>query len=191
MIIFYEAYNDLVPRMFNNFSEDYYHFRKIPYDTNELSKLVLYRLITKVVAPYQFSQNRNLLPHIWKYENLPDDDQTKINNFRAAGSSTYKRNLEQIILLASANKIPMVLSTFAFDDDLADWNDDMPEILWGEGIAENNLSIRELADQYGLPLIEFAEYAENDQEMFDDSIHMNDYGNINKKVNFLLKSSRH
>ncbi len=36
MIILYHGYNDLVPRMFNEYSDDYYGFRKIPVERKSL-----------------------------------------------------------------------------------------------------------------------------------------------------------
>lgn len=45
MIVIYHGINDVVPRVFNGFSDDYYHFRKVdPYRRSLPSRSYLYRL---------------------------------------------------------------------------------------------------------------------------------------------------
>jgi len=188
MIIIYHGYNDLVPRIFNDFSDDYYHFRRIPRNKQTLlPKSHLYRLGLRVFAPQRFTDNYNLLNYIWKYENLPEDKRKRIENFDKTSSATFERNLDYLITMALTKKISVLLPTFAFDKDASHWNRIMPPELWERGIKENNQVIRKLAALYHLPAIDFYNYALTDKRMFEDSIHMNSGGN-KRKAEFFSKS---
>jgi lysophospholipase L1-like esterase len=178
MIFIYHGYNDLVPRMFNDFAEDYYHFRKIPgYTPTVLEKTYLYRLVLRSLAPDRFSENRDLLNHIWKFDNLPVTDEVRITNFRSTSSDAFRLNLDYLITSANARGIQVVMATFAFSDDEYDWNQHMPSELWAEGIHQNNAAIADLAAKHAIPLVDFYGFALNDWRLFKDSIHMTEYGN--------------
>ena len=184
MVIFYEGYNDLPPRMFNDYSGDYYHFRKIPdYKPPFLSRFLLYRIAVSGFKASLHYPNTTLLSHTWKFENLPEEESERIENFNNTSTDTYKRNLSYIIDFARARDITIVLSTFGIDDDAPDWNDHMPEELWAKGIGENNAAVTELAEEYDLPLIEYYEYGLRNKDVFLDSIHMTSEGN-EKMANF-------
>jgi len=184
MVIFYEGYNDLPPRMFKDYTGDYYHFRKIPYYKPPfLSRFLLYRIAVSGFKASLHYPNTTLLSHTWKFENLPAEESGRIENFNKTSSAIYKRNLSYIIDVAKARGIPIVLSTFAIDDDAPDWNEHMPEALWAEGIGQNNAAVRELAEEYDTPLIEYYEYGLENKDLFLDSIHMTSEGN-EKMANF-------
>lgn len=188
MIFIYHGYNDLVPRIFHDFAEDYYHFRKIPgYTPSFWEKTYLYRLALRSLAPDRFSHNKNLLRHIWKFNKLPTADDEKIANFHNTSADVFQRNLDYLITSAKARGIDVVLATFAFDDDHYDWNPYMPGELWAEGIRQNNAAVAELAERHGISLIDFFSFARNDTAMFMDSIHMNEYGN-QRMAAFLAES---
>lgn len=173
MIIFYEGYNDLPPRMFNGFSDDYYHFRKNPQNYfSWLSHSLLYRAAASGLKASLHYPNMTLLSEIWKFENMPQDDGQKIANFNSTANAVYERNLDYIIALARAKNITVVLSTFVFDDDAPNWNNYMPDELWGKGIGQNNEAIKELAGEYGLPLIDLYSYGLEHKNIFHDSIHL-------------------
>lgn len=178
MLIFYEGYNDLPPRMFNNFLDDYYHFRKNPENHfSWLSHSLLYRLAASGFKASLHYPNMTLLSEIWKFENLPQEDDKKIANFNSTSNAVYERNLDYLIALAGAKNITVVLSTFVFDDDAPDWNDYMPGELWGKGIEQNNEAIKELAGKYRLPLIDLYSYGLGNKHIFKDSIHLTAEGN--------------
>lgn len=112
LVIFYEGYNDLPPRLFDNYSDDYYHFRKIPdYKPPFLSKFLLYRIAVSGFKASLHYPNTTLLSHTWKFENLPEDESRRIENFNNTSAGTYKRNLSYIIDVAQARDISIVLST--------------------------------------------------------------------------------
>ena len=178
MVIFYEGYNDLPPRMFNNYSDDYYHFRKNPENHfSWVSNLLLYRVAASGFSSTFHYPNMTLLSEIWKFENLPQGDSMKIDNFSSTSNAVYKRNLDYVISLARAKNITVVLSTFVFDEDAPNWNDYMPDVLWGKGIEENNEAISELAAEYKLPLIDLYAYGLGHKHIFQDSVHLTAEGN--------------
>jgi len=181
MVLLYEGYNDLNPRMFDGFRDDYYHFRKTPaMRTGAVSRSYLFRLLEQSILgrflPDRTLRNSNLLTHTWRLENLPDSDAEKIRNFDATGPDVYRRNLSYIIESAMARGVTPVLGTFAFDGDFTHWNELMPEELWEKGILQQNAVVRDLAETYQLRLCPFYEYGLTDEGIFDDSIHMNAYG---------------
>ncbi|MEW6144877.1 MAG: SGNH/GDSL hydrolase family protein [Thermodesulfobacteriota bacterium] len=178
MVIFYEGYNDLPPRMFDGFSDDYYHFRKNPQNHfSLLSNSLLYRLAASGFRATLHYPNTTLLSEIWKFENLPAEDDKKIDNFNSTSSAVYERNLDYIIALARAKDITVVLSTFVFDEDAPNWNDYMPDVLWGKGIGQNNDVIKKLARKYDLPLIDLYSYGLGNKHIFLDSVHLTAGGN--------------
>jgi lysophospholipase L1-like esterase len=173
MVILYEGYNDLPPRMFNGFSDDYYNFRKNPQNHfSWLSQSLLYRAAASGLKASLHYPNMTLLSEIWKFENMPQDDSKKIANFNSTTNAVYERNLDYIIALAKAKNITVVLSTFVFDDDSPNWNNYMPDELWGKGIGQNNEAIQELAGKYNLPLIDLYSYGLEHKNIFHDSIHL-------------------
>jgi lysophospholipase L1-like esterase len=177
MLVVYHGFNDIVPRVFNNFSMDYYHFRRVdPNNTSVMSHLLIYRLLLRAVFPAAFSDNTNLVKYIWKFENLPAADEDKIANFEATTSSAFERNMEDIIRVAQSNGSKVVLATFAIDKTRPNWMPYLPAELWPRGVAENNESIRRLAERFGLPLVDFYSYALAHKAMFYDSVHMTDDG---------------
>lgn len=184
MLIYYEGYNDLIPRMYNDYSDDYYSFRRTPRDVEGLSRFYLYRLWKSATSEPYLSPLTGLVPNISKLENLPVDDKGKRANFRSTTSAVYMRNVDYIILLAQAKAIQVVLATFAFDDNAPNWNTFMPDSLWGRGIAQNNQAIQELAAEYHLPLLDWAARADGRPELFGDSIHMNAYGDAQQAAFF-------
>jgi L-rhamnose mutarotase len=71
----------------------------------------------------------------------------------------------------------LVLASFAFNDAAENWNDYMPDVLWREGIDQNNDAVRRIAARFNLPVVPFEEYARTHDEVFMDSIHMTAAGN--------------
>jgi lysophospholipase L1-like esterase len=182
VIVYYEGYNDLVPRMFSHFRPDYEHFRRSPHDRlawYEHSKL--YRLVDwkLVESGWVRPLNSSLIHHIWRFENLPPTDLERISNFQSTDAKVYRRNLESLVRLALAYDVKVVLATFGFRDELKDWNGRLPESLWAQGISEHNEVVRELSLHHEVPLVDFHSKAlDLPQTAFTDSIHMTVEGNL-------------
>jgi lysophospholipase L1-like esterase len=184
MIVIYHAFNDLLPRVFNDYQEDYYHFRKSdPNNPPGMTRFYLYRLALAVMSPGFFHENYNLMSKVWKIENLPNTDTERTQNFLDSTNDAFVFNMDNIITLAQGKGIDVVLASFAMRTDIWHWMDNMPPYVWEAGIAENNVAIRKLAEQYELRLVPFAEapFVRGSKSyramMFSDSIHMSPAGN--------------
>ena len=179
LVIFYEGYNDLPPRMFEGYSDDYYHFRKFPQNRDSFwSRLLTYRVAAAGFAARLHYPNVTLLSETWKFENLPAGAEARIANFDRTSPAVYERNLSYMIDIAKARQIPFVLATFAFNDAVPNWNDDMPDPLWSKGIGQHNDIVRSLADRHRLPVVPFHEFGLQHPEIFKDSVHMTAAGNL-------------
>lgn len=184
MVVVYHAFNDLLPRVFNDYEDDYYHFRRSdPNNPPGLTRLYLYRLALRVLSPAYFHENYNLANQVWKTENLPLTDTELSRNFLESNNDAFRFNMDNILALLQAQDIQPVLATFALAPDIWHWQEIIPPYMWELGIGENNVAIRELAEKHGVPLVPFAEASFNDGKeyydarMFDDSIHMSPAGN--------------
>jgi lysophospholipase L1-like esterase len=184
MVIIYHAYNDLLPRVFNDYQEDYYHFRKSnPNNPPGLTRFYLYRLALSVLSPGFFHENYNLMGRVWKIDNLPSTDTERTQNFLDSTNHAFVFNMDNMVTLLKAKEIDVVLASFAINNDIWHWMDYMPPYLWEIGIAENNVAIRELAGRQQVPLVPFAEapFKEGHEfyetKMYADSIHMSPKGN--------------
>jgi lysophospholipase L1-like esterase len=181
MLILYSG-GDMFPRVFNNYRGDYSHFRRTPIAKSFLiDKSYVGRLLERSVIwrfrPNRDLMNSNLLEYTWKMENFPRDDADKIKNFRNSGPGVFRRNLRYIIDAALDNGVKPVLVTFAFNKDAPKWLHDIPDEVWSRGVDEGNEVVLELARKYQLPLCDFYEYGLKDKMIFEDSLHLNAYGN--------------
>jgi lysophospholipase L1-like esterase len=184
MIIIYHAYNDLLPRVFNDYQDDYYHFRKSePNSPPGMTRFYLYRLALSVLSPGFFHENYNLMGQVWKIENLPSTDTERTQNFLDSTNHAFVFNMDNMVTLLKAKGVEVVLASFAIKNDMWHWMDYLPPYLWEIGIAENNDGIREIAERQNVPLVPFAEapFSEGAKaysiQMFSDSIHMSPEGN--------------
>lgn len=184
MVIIYHAFNDMLPRVFNDYQEDYYHFRRSdPNNPPGLTRFYLYRIMLRALSPWYFHENNNLARNVWKTWNLPATDTELARNFLASNNNAFTFNMDNSIRLLKSRDIDVVLATFAMEPDIWHWQEIIPPYMWEIGIGENNDSIRQLATQHQLPLVLFAEapfkqgaddYA---ARMWDDSIHNSIAGN--------------
>jgi len=184
MVVIYHGFNDLLPRMFNDYQEDYFHFRRSdPNNPPGLTRFYLWRLALRVLSPGMFHENYNLAQNVWKMENLPGTDTARVDNFMTSDNAAFSRNLEDTIALLKGQDIDVVMATFGTNHYMWHWLDELPPYIWKAGIDANNVAIRQIAETESLPLVPFAEvnFLEASQNygtrMFDDSIHMSIKGN--------------
>ena len=184
MVIVYHAFNDMLPRVFNDYEDDYYHFRRSdPNNPPGMTRSYLYRLALRALSPAYFHENYNLANQVWKTNNLPETDTELAQNFLDSNNHAFRFNMENMALLLKASDIQTVFASFGMAPDIWHWQDIIPPFMWEIGIGENNVAIRELAAKHELPLVPFAEapfeqgseYYES--AMYDDSIHMSVAGN--------------
>jgi lysophospholipase L1-like esterase len=187
MVVVYHAYNDLFPRVFDNYQEDYYHWRKSdPNNPPGLTRFYLWRLALRALNPTAFHENYDLQRYVWKTENLPDSDTERLVNFDLSSNAAFANNLEHIIRTLEAWDVQPVLASFAIHPDIWHWNDYFPSYVWEEGIRQNNAAIAALAVRYDLPLVPFAEAMTGPKKRvyYNDSIHMTAEGNQIKAAVF-------
>ena len=184
MVVLYHAFNDLLPRVFNDYEDDYYHFRRSnPNNPPGLTSFYIYRLALRVLSPGYFHENYNLSGLVWKTENLPETDTELAQNFLDSNNNAFRSNMDNIIALLKAKDITVVIATFAMHPDIWHWQEIIPPYMWEIGIGENNVAIEELASKYQLPLIPFADAPiprgtkDYGTPMYSDSIHMSTQGN--------------
>jgi lysophospholipase L1-like esterase len=191
MVVIYHAFNDLLPRMFNDYQDDYYHFRRSdPNNPPGMTRFYTYRLMLRVLSPGMFHENYNMISRVWKMENLPATDTQRTQNFLDSNNDAFKENLENIIILLKGKDIEVVIASFGMNIKLWHWLDNLPPYVWKSGIDENNVAIEELSEEQNIPLIPFAdiEFRKGSRQaktpMFSDSIHMSAEGNLLKAKAF-------
>ncbi len=192
MVIIYHGYNDLFPRVFNDFQQDYYHFRKSdPNNPPGLSRFMLWRLALLALNPIAFAGDYDLTSIVWQIQNLSDSDSIRMENFYNSDASAYQANLEYMVNSLRGNGVQPVLATFAIHPDIIHWNDYIPAFLWEEGVRQNNMATQNVAKELNVPLVPFAKKAEDwpahnpwrkeeGQCCYSDSIHMTAIGNERK-----------
>jgi len=115
-VIIYEAINDYMPRIYNNYKADYSHFRKILetfeipfiYKKSFLEKSDLFLLIRYKFT--NFRNSRNLTNYFTKTENYSNID----INFEKNGLSGYINNIRTMISICKANDIIPILVNFIY-----------------------------------------------------------------------------
>ena len=118
-VIIYEAINDYMPRIYNNYKADYSHFRKILetfeipfiYKKSFLEKSDLFLLIRYKFT--NFRNSRNLTNYFTKTENYSNID----INFEKNGLSGYINNIRTMISICKANDIIPILVNFIYCED--------------------------------------------------------------------------
>jgi lysophospholipase L1-like esterase len=184
MVIIYHGFNDLLPRMFDNYQEDYYHFRlSDPNNPPGMTRSYLYRLALRVLSPGMFHENYNLASRVWKTNNLPVTDTERTQNFLDSTNNAFKLNVENMIVLLQGKGIDVVLASFAMNYNTWHWLDSLPPYIWKAGIDANNVAINELTRKHQVPMVPFADAPFDEASkrfnirMFPDSIHMSPEGN--------------
>ncbi|MDP6437726.1 MAG: GDSL-type esterase/lipase family protein [Gammaproteobacteria bacterium] len=185
MVVIYHGFNDLLPRMFEDYSDDYYHFRRSdPNNPPGLTRFYLYRLFLRVFSPGAFHENNNLMNQVWKLKNFPSTDTERTRNFLESSKEAFKLNMRMMAALLKGLGIDVVLASFAIKSDIYHWTEHLPAYLWEIGIQQNNEAISEVADEFDLPVVPFADtpfvQASINRfkvKLFADSIHMVPAGN--------------
>jgi lysophospholipase L1-like esterase len=175
MIILYDSVNDIIPR--EQISVDCYRGHNTLRGLNGTKGFwverddpfipsALYRLVAVNLG---WMQNPLVL-NSWfdppqvscQLDDLPLDERVAQNP-----PIYFERNLRNTIVLAQANDVQPVLSTWAYYLE-----QDRPEY-WREAVDENNGIIRQLADERDVPLYDLAQKLPLNREFWsDDGIHM-------------------
>ena len=187
LVIIYHGFNDLIPRIADNFRADYSHFRRIPLKPwyglyGSLNHFYTIRFIKWVLK-----KDINLNDYLFAYKNIPKSENQRRANFYKNGARYFKYNMELMVKILLANDIKVIIPTFAYCRGNKDgWVKIFPDGLWEIGIAQNNEVIREIVKKYNLPEAPFYEFCLHRPELFSGQIHMNNTGSV-EQARFLYK----
>ncbi len=98
--------------------------------------------------------------------------------FEANPPVFFRRNLESLVAVARAHGAPTVLATFAASPEFGDAIGSSPE--YAAAIAEMNEVMRQVAEETGAHLFDFAAVMPRGREFFADSEHVNRRGSALK-----------
>jgi lysophospholipase L1-like esterase len=175
MIIVYHGHNDIFPQGYNNFSIDYSHYRDPDYSfryTNFIYKPIFRFSNSLLLISYLASTRLGINLFGWSYtdenpiygviqfENRPTEDKLIGNFAKEQYNWSYRNNLETLIQICQARKIKVVLCTLAFRKDLF-YSGIIPESTAmlpyiKTQLMENNETVRTLACEYDVPLVDCA-----------------------------------
>ena len=178
IVIVYHGFNDLVPRIADDFKNDYSHFRKIPLNSGYgffkyLNHSYLFLMLKRIVAGPE-----DLHSYIFNYHNIPASETQKLLNFEKNGPEHFSYNMDLIITILRAHDILPIVPTFAFMPGRLDgWCPVLPDSLWEKGVSQNNRVIESLVKKHQLPEVDYYAYAKRHPGTFSGKIHMKNRGN--------------
>jgi len=178
IVIIYDGFNDLVPRIYKNFRPDYAHYRLAPHSTfAPIFPLLNHSRLATYLARATLGEP-SLRDYIENKVNLPDSLEQAHENFKKSGTAVFRANLEFLVRALQAYGVQVVLPTFAYCRSMKDfWITDFPDDLWEPGILENDRVIRELQGQFSLAPFDLYEKLLPHPELFSGQIHFNNNGN--------------
>lgn len=189
LILVADGRNEIFPQLFNNYRDDYSHYRRAGYDFRNSNYVyknlfrvshLLMLLVTRGDGHLGFSNRDENPPYaVIDYTNAPSDDDVLRNAAQPARLNAFRRNLEQVIQLCRANKVEPVLSTIPFVKEKYVSNNiqadarTMPAIATQAGT--NNDMIRTIAGELKVPLVDPA-LSLNQPNLLVDDCHFNKQG---------------
>lgn len=189
VILVADGRNEVFPQLFNNYRDDYSHYRRADYNSRDsnyqyknlfrVSYLLMF-LITRGPGHLGFS-NRDENPSyaVIDYRNAPTDDDILRNSAQPARLNAFRRNLEQIVQLCRENNVEPVLSTIPFvrekyvSNNIQANERTMPVI--AKQAETNNGLIRTIAGELKVPLVDPALSLSRPDLLVDDC-HFNGQG---------------
>lgn len=189
IVVIVDGRNEVFPQLFNNYQEDYSHYRKVGYqfrNSNYTYKLLfrvshLFMLVaTSGRGRLGFSQREeNPAYGSIRYENLPTDEELLQNARDYRRTETFRRNLEQEIQLTNEQGGRVILSTIPFypkgysSDVLRGNRQTLPVI--SNWVVGNNEITRMVARKWGVALVD-ANTTLSRPEFLVDDCHFNPTG---------------
>jgi len=188
-ILVADGRNEIFPQLFNNYRDDYSHYRRAGYDFRDsnyqyknlfrVSNLLML-LMTRGDGHLGFSnRDENPAYAVIDYTNAPTDDDIFRNAGQPARLNAFRRNLEQIIQLCRESNVKPVLSTIPFVKEKYVSNNIQANTRTLPVIAKqaetNNDLIRTIAGELNVSLIDPA-LSLNRQDLVVDDCHFNSQG---------------
>lgn len=199
MIIFYEAFNDLLPNSYPNFSSDYSHFRRpawygLIHKRSLIEKIFEHSLIFVVIRSWitNYNEIHNVIAYSTKRP--PQNPYMHLNlggdSFKKEGFDTYERNIKSIIAIAQSRAIQVVIPTFAHVvemDRRIHFPGDLRKLLIG-GLAEHNNRVRQIWQTNNQVIgTDLDKTMSGKMGYFFDFVHFNDAGSL-KAAELLAES---
>ena len=195
LVVIYHGRNDLIPQAYNDFQNDYSHFRNPEFDFREVSIARaslkrwfrishLFMLATRA-AP-QISHFDEAAEHpifaAVRVENRPSPEQAAANLAEGNRTAAFRSNTEEVIRSALDSGAHVLLATFAFRSEKLKEShflaaDPVMERPLNDQLDRNNEELRGLARQYNLLLAETAVLADH-PELFNDDCHVDTQGHM-------------
>ena len=177
IVVFCNAHTDLEVLLTPGFCSDYSHARR-----NLGEAYQVYRFTSKIpYIPIPSALYDYLYTKVVKAKNIRATLLSLISkgkpdfNLDYQGFNTYKRNIEHIVNICLNNGIHIILSTYCFY--LYDKAKQDPVSLKRlEGVAKANDVLKEIAEEYGLSLVDNYNLIPKDEKYFVDFIHFSPEG---------------
>ena len=114
----------------------------------------------------------------WPFEDrLREDNLDPVEILKENPPVYFRRNLENMIAVAKAHDVKIMLSTWAHSPYL---NDYAAEGYYQQGFKENNDVVKELGTDQHVPMFDFASVMPQDAEYWADGRHSNEAGAVVK-----------
>ncbi len=88
----------------------------------------------------------------------------------------FERNLRHLVILAQANDVQVVMSTWAYYPEESNGSLYMTYPQMQMGANQHNVITQALAEEYDLPLIDFAQNVPYDADLWQDGLHLSAKG---------------
>ena len=184
VVLIQNAINDVIPRFYPNYQNDYSHFRTnfAPLEVTPLRRLA-YRSQAWLSFAYALDWIRPLSLQSQTQFPMPPVDEA-LANLAANAPTGYEANLTEMVSLAQTAGCQVWLLTQAYLDvpAFAGPNEDTRRIdeACRKGLTQHTALVIELAAKTGAGLIELHKTTPPNQRLFADQIHMNAAGNVVK-----------
>lgn len=184
VVLIQNAINDVAPRFYPNYDENYRHFRTnfTPIEVTPLRHLA-YRSQAWITLAYGLGWIKPLSLQSQTQQPLPPVDEA-LTNLELNRPTGYEKNLTEMVATAKAAGCQVWLMTQAYLDApaFAGPNEESRRLEAGfrRGLAEHTKFIATLAEKAGVGLIELDKSMPGDQWLYADSIHMTAKGNVIK-----------
>lgn len=181
VVLIQNAINDVIPRFYPNYRDDYAHFRTnfAPLDVTVLDRMA-YRSQAWLAFAYAMGWIRPLSLQSQTQLPMPPVDEA-LANLAANSPTGYEKNLSRAVAFAQSQGCRVWLLTQAYLDvpAFAGPNEASRRLEGGyrAGLAEHTELVVALAAQSGAGLIRLDEQMPREQRFFTDPIHMSREGN--------------
>lgn len=176
IVILYHGFNDLEPSLTTPFASDYSHSRR---NLGEVYAKIRFASYIPNLGAWKtyFYLKRELLGFGNIRYDLLRSIRVKKPDFANPfmGMEAERRNVEHLIHLCQANRIPIILSTYAYHV-YEKVKQDPRALKYKEGVEIENRVFRDLAAQHRLPLVDVAALIQDDDAYFVDSVHFTPLG---------------